>query len=216
MPQYHFLIFEIMNLTIAFLAIINTIKNWKENKNRILIAISVYLAAVIFYGFFSITIYAFDFSLDALIVGYLTLGQILGHFLFIVQLEFMLYLKKRSRFYTLPFVIAFYIIVGKIMIESSLAFIIYATIVSYGSAYFLIKDGRSRRNGLAIGMGLFFLSWGLGQTFQVETVFIAFKLIGIIALYLGTRGFYEKYVFINVKEEKRIVNTWISKLVSSE
>jgi len=216
MAEFHFLLFELAFLILGILSAIRVFKSWKETKNRVLFAIGLYISAVAFRSTFDVAIYSFDFSLDVIVAGYLTLGQIIAQFLFIIQLEFMFYLKKRPRLYTLPFVLAFYILMGRVLVDSNMPFIMYAAIVSYGSAFFLIKDGRSRRNGLAIGMGLFFLFWGLGQSIPVDTILIAFKLIGMLAFYLGTRGFYEKYVFINVQEEDRILNTWISKLVASE
>jgi len=79
-------------------------------------------------------------------------------------------------------------------VDSAIPFIIYAMIVSYGSAFNLIKDGRKKRNGLAIGMGLFFLLFGIGQTINIEIGFVIFRAVAMLTLYLGTRGFYEKYV----------------------
>jgi len=97
-------------------------------------------------------------------------------------------------------------------------FIIYAMIVGYGSAYILIRDGKKRQNGLAIGMGLFFLLWGLGQTIAPRTpiIFSGFRLAAMIALFAGTRGFYEKYVWPDTIKEEKIMNTWITKLVVKE
>jgi hypothetical protein len=102
---------------------------------------------------------------------------------------------------------------GRILVDSSIPFITYALIISYGSAYILIRDGKRKQNGLAVGMGLFFLFWGLGQTLQLELLFVILRLVAMVTLFLGTRGFYEKYVFPDQEEEKRIMGTWISKFV---
>ncbi|MFW9829244.1 MAG: hypothetical protein ACFFEY_16840 [Candidatus Thorarchaeota archaeon] len=99
------------------------------------------------------------------------------------------------------------------LVDSPIPFISYAMLVSYGSAYYLIKDGKTMRNGLAIGMGLFFLFWGMGQSIPLEVLFLYFRLIAMIFLFLGTRGFYEKYVFPDQEEEQKIMGSWIAKFV---
>lgn len=216
MAEIGFLFMELVYFTMGLMTVFTTLKQWKINKNRMLIAVSIYVAAVLVTSIIDISIYLFDFDIDILIAGGLTIGMILGFILFTIQLEFMFYLKDLPKLYTLPFFASFYLAFGRVLVDSTIPFIIYAMIVSYGSAYFLIKDGRKSRNGLAIGMGLFFLIWGLGQTFQLETIIISFRIVAMVALLLGTRGFYEKYVFVNVEEEQKIMGTWIAKLVVKE
>ncbi|MHA1192302.1 MAG: hypothetical protein ACTSP9_08405 [Promethearchaeota archaeon] len=216
MPQFLYLGFEIVYFLLGILSMINTLRSWRENKNRILIAISIYVGAVLMRSILDMVSYSADLNLDFIIGGTLTFGQVIGNLLFIIQLEFMFYLKKLKKFYTLPFIIAFYLIVGRLLVDSVIPFIIYAMIVSYGSAFNLIKDGRKKRNGLAIGMGLFFLLYGIGQTINIEIGFVIFKAVAMLTLYLGTRGFYEKYVWPDVKMEEKVLTTWISKLVIKE
>jgi len=181
-----------------------------------LIAVSIYISAVLVRSVIDVAVYALEFNIDVKIAGGLTIGMIMGFILFTIQLEFMFYLMNLPKLYTLPIITSAYLIMGRILVDSSMPFIVYAMITSYGSAFFLIKDGRKSRNGLAIGMGLFFFIWGLGQLFQIEIVFISFRLVAMVALLLGTRGFYEKYVFVNIEEEQKIMGTWIAKLVVKE
>jgi hypothetical protein len=206
---------EAVYFTLGTLAMRSTLRNWKENKNRILIAISIYIITVLVRSLIDIIIYITGFTLDAVLAGTLTVGQVIGNILFVIQLEFMFFLKKYPKLYSLPVIIAFYLIIGRILVDSAIPFIMYAMIVSYSSAYFLIRDGKRRHNGLAIGMGLFFLLWGLGQTIgpNTESIFITFRLIAMVTLYAGTRGFYEKYVWPNQEKEQKIMNAWITKLV---
>ncbi len=216
MAEIGFLIIEIIYFVLGLLTIFTTIKNWKTNKNRMLIAVSVYIAAVLVRSVIDMAVYAFSFDIDIKVVGNLTVGMIMGFILFTIQLEFMFYLMNLPKLYTLPIIVSTYLIMGRILVDSSMPFIIYAMITSYGSAFFLIKDGRKSRNGVAIGMGLFFLIWGLGSTFQIEVLFVILRLVAMIALLLGARGFYEKYVFVNIEEEQKIMGTWIAKLVVKE
>lgn len=208
---------EIAYFIMGVISVVTLIKHWKMNSNRMLIAVSVYVCAVLVRSIIDIAIYAFDLNIDIIVAGGLTIGMILGFILFTIQLEFLLYLKNLPKLYTLPLFSSLYIALGRVLVDTAMPFIIYAMIVSYGSAYFLIKDGRKSRNGLAIGMGLFFLIYGLGQTFtMIEVLFVILRIVAMVALLLGTRGFYEKYVFVNVEEEQKIMGTWIAKLVVKE
>jgi len=216
MADIGLLVIEIIYFVLGLITILTTIKHWKSNKNKMLIAVSVYIAAVLVRSIFDIGIYALSFDVDVIIAGYLDVGMVMGLLLFTIQLNFMFYLMDLPKLYTLPIIISLYLMIARILLDSIWPFVIYAMITSYGSAFFLIKDGRKSRNGLAIGMGLFFLLWGIGQTIQVDVVFINFKLVSMIALLLGTRGFYEKYVFVNAEEEQKIMGTWIAKLVVKE
>ena len=216
MAELGFMVVEITYFIMGIITIITTVKNWKTNKNRMLIAVSVYIAAVLVRSVIDMAVYAFSFDIDITVVGNLTVGMIMGFILFTIQLEFMFYLMNLPKLYTLPIIVSTYLIMGRILVDSSMPFIIYAMITSYGSAFFLIKDGRKSRNGVAIGMGLFFLIWGLGSTFQIEVLFVILRLVAMIALLLGARGFYEKYVFVNIEEEQKIMGTWIAKLVVKE
>lgn len=210
------LILELVFFTLGVMTFFTTLKDWKMTKNRMLIAVSIYLAVLLGKSINDIVIYLFDLEIDIIVAGGLTTGLIIGLVLFAIQLEFLLYLKDLPKLYTLPFFCSFYLALGRVLVDSSMPFIVYAMIVSYGSAYFLIKDGRKSRNGLAIGMGLFFLIWGLGAQFQIDTVLISFKLVAMVALLLGTRGFYEKYVVVNIEDEQKVIETWIARLVVKE
>ena len=187
---------EIAYFIMGVISVVTLIKHWKMNSNRMLIAVSIYVCAVLIRSVIDITIYAFDLNIDITVAGGLTIGMILGFILFTIQLEFLLYLKNLPKLYTLPLFSSFYIALGRVLVDTAIPFILYAMIVSYGSAYFLIKDGRKSRNGLAIGMGLFFLIYGFGQTFaMIEVLFVILRIVAMVALLLGTRGFYEKYVY---------------------
>jgi hypothetical protein len=214
MPELGFLIGEMTYLIMGLVSFATLIKHWKMNSNRMLVAVSIYVCAVLIRSVIDIGIYAFDLDLDLIVSGGLTIGMILGFILFTIQLEFLLYLKDLPKLYTLPLVCSFYLALGRVLVDTPLPFIIYALVVSYGSAFFLIKDGRKSRNGLAIGMGLFFLTYGLGQTFvSIQILSVSLKVVAMSFLLLGTRGFYEKFVFVNVEEEQRIMGSWIAKLV---
>ncbi|MFX1317322.1 MAG: hypothetical protein ACFE9T_15775 [Promethearchaeota archaeon] len=209
-------IFEAIIIAFGVFSLIPVYKNWKESKNRMFIAIFAYIIGVIGYSFINILTFFLGVDTNVYLVGGLRFGYVLGYMLFTIQFVFMLYLRGLTRLYTLPFIVAFYLMMGNILHPSTMPFIIYATIVSYTPAYFLLRDGKRKRNGLAFGMGLFFLIWGIGQSIPVEMVMEIFRAIAIYVFFLGTRGFYEKYIFVNQEEEQKILGTWIAKFVAKE
>ncbi|TFG03049.1 MAG: hypothetical protein EU542_03420 [Promethearchaeota archaeon] len=211
-------IFIVEALIVVFfvLALRITFKNWRDTKNRMYIAVSVYAGAVISNSILTLLSSMIGIDKEAHIVGYLKIGIIIAHILFLVQFEFILYLRRLTKLYTLPFIATFYLILSELINPSAIPFIIYAAILTYPPAYFLLRDGKKNRNGLAIGMGLFFLFWGLGYVIQIAVVFNMLKIFSAVAFYLGAIGFYETYLFPNQEDEEKIVGTWISKLVIKE
>jgi len=211
--QYHLIATEILVITLMIIALIPCIKRWRDSKNRMYVAVSIYTIAVIIHGGFELMAYILQIDTNIYLVGGLRIGFIIGYLLFLVQFEFMLYLRGLKRFYILPVIITFYLVAGNLLIINAMPFIIYAVLLTYTPAYMLLKDGKRNRNGIAVGMGLFFLFWGLGQTITMPFMFEVFKIIAAITFLLGTKGFYEKYVFPNQEEEQKIIGTWISKFV---
>ena len=74
MVEWIFLGIEAVYFSLGTLAMIRTLRNWKENKNRILIAISVYMVAVLVRSLIDIIIYITGFTLDVILAGTLTVS----------------------------------------------------------------------------------------------------------------------------------------------
>ena len=214
MLNLEYMLFEAFIIVLGVLALVPVFKSWKESKNRMYIAIFAYTIGVIAYSTINLLTYLLEIDTNVYLFGSLRFGYVLGYMLFTIQFEFMLYLRGLTKFYTLPFVIAFYLTLGHMLNTTSMTFVIYAMIVSYTPAYFLLRDGKKKRNGLAFGMGMFFLIWGIGQAIPVALIMGIFRAIAIIMFFLGTRGFYEKYIFVNQEEEQKILGTWIAKFVT--
>jgi hypothetical protein len=214
--QLNFIISEIIAMVIMILALRPAIKKWKDSRNRMYVAVSIYAVAIIIYSILTLFSFIYEIDTNFYLIGWVKIGYILGYTLFIVQFEFILYLRRLKKFYTLPLVVTFYLVVGNLLNQSALPFILYAALLTFIPAYLLLRDGKRNRNGLAIGMGLLFLFWGIGQSIQVPVFFQLCKLLGAISFYLGTIEFYEKYVFPNQEDETKIMGTWISKLITKE
>jgi len=214
--QYNLIATELLVIGLMIAALIPCIKRWRDTKNRMYVAVSIYTISVLIYGGFELMALILQINTNIYLIGGLKIGFIFGYILFLVQFEFMLYLRGLKRFYIVPFIITFYLVTGNLLVINAMPFIIYAVILSYTPAYILLRDGKKNRNGVAIGMGLFFLFWGFGQMFQMPLMFEIFKIIASATFLLGTKGFYEKYIFPNQEEEQKIIGTWISKFVIKE
>jgi len=216
MANIHYSIFELIMIAFCILTLVPILKSWRDTKNRMYMAVMILTFGIIGYSLINFFTFILEVDTNAYVIGGLRIGYILGYILATIQFEFMLYLRRLIKLYTLPFIIAFYLILGNILVINSVPFILYLTFVGYVPAYFLIRDGKRKHNGLAFGMGLLFLVWGIGQAIPVIIVVEIFRTIAIILFFLGTRGVYEKYFFPIQEEEEKIMGTWISKLVIKE
>ncbi|MHA1496898.1 MAG: hypothetical protein ACTSRT_04890 [Promethearchaeota archaeon] len=79
MPQFLYLGFEVVYFLLGILSMINTLRSWRENKNRILIAISIYVGSVLMRSILDMVTYSADLNLDFIIAGTLTFGQVIGN-----------------------------------------------------------------------------------------------------------------------------------------
>ena len=216
MSNLVYTIFELIVIALCIITLIPILKSWRDTKNRMYMAVLILTGGIMAFSLINLFTYLFEVDTNTYLIGGLRIGYILGYILATIQFEFMLYLRRLIKFYSLPFIIAFYLILGNIIVINSIPFIIYLTFVAFVPAYFLIRDGKRKHNGLAFGMGLLFLIWGIGQMFPIIIMTEIFRTIAVFSFFLGTRGFYEKYIFPHQEEEEKIMGTWISKLVVKE
>ncbi len=213
MSNLAYSICEIIIIIFCVLTLFPIIQSWRDTKNRMYIAVFTLTLGIIGYSIANLLTYLFEIDTTAYLIGGLRFGYILGYMLATIQFEFMLYLRRLIKLYTLPFIIAFYLMLGNILVINSIPFIIYLAFITFVPAYILLRDGKRKHNGLAFGMGMLFLLWGIGQMFPITIVIALFRTVAVFSFFLGTRGFYEKYIFPRQEEEEKIMGTWISKLV---
>ena len=210
------LIMQIIYISFCALSIFQVTKKWKEDKNRVYLVINLYILTLILVSLIYIFAIFTNFSVGIVLGGNLTVGLVIAFFTNVIQVEFVFYLRKYKKLYTLPLIATFYIAFGLFLNFTIMIFILYAIVIGFGLSSFLIRDGNKQRNGLAIGMGLFFLIYSIGSMLQNDMLLDIFRVAAIVVLYVTSTGFFEKYVFVNEEAEKRIMGTWISKLVVKE
>ncbi len=210
------LIMQIIYISFCALSIFQVTKKWREDKNKMYLVIILYIMTLVFVSLIYIMSVFTEFNTSIVIGGNLTFGLALAFFTNVIQVEFLLYLRKYNKLYTLPLIATLYIAFGLLLNNSTIFFVLYSLIVGFGLSSVLIRDGKKQRNGLAMGMGIFFLIYGIGAMLRNDMLLDIFRVAGIIVLFVSSTGFFEKYVFVNEEAEKRIMGTWISKLVVKE
>jgi len=207
------LIMQIIYISFCTLSLFQVKKKWREDKNKMYLIIILYIVLLVLVSLIYIMAIFTEFNTSIVIGGNLTVGLALAFFTNAIQVEFVLYLRKYNKFYTLPLIATLYIAFGLLLNSSTIIFVLYSMVVGFGFSSVLIRDGKKQRNGLAMGMGIFFLIYGIGAMLQNYMLLDIFRVAGVVVFFVSSTGFFEKYVFVNEEIEERIMKTWISKLV---
>jgi hypothetical protein len=155
-------------------------------------------------------------TLDLTFGARLSFSNIFALMIFNIQSTFILYLKNLKKLYTLPYIASFYIGFGLIVSNTLIALIFYATLIGLVIPLVLLREGSKSRNGLAFGLGLFFLIYGVSKMIQIEIISDILRIIGGIVTTLATIGFFEKFIFLDKEQEEKMKGAWISKLVEKK
>jgi len=212
-----FIVLEVISLIFFAITEVLIIRNYRESKNKIYYVLIVYFAALLFISIFRLT-NLFNLTLDLTFGARLSFSNIFALMIFNIQSTFILYLKNLKKLYTLPYIASFYIGFGLIVSNSLIALIFYATLIGLVIPLVLLREGSKSRNGLAFGLGLFFLIYGVSKMIGINFEIIAdiLRIIGGIVTTLATIGFFEKFVFVDKEQEEKMKGAWISKLVEKK
>jgi len=209
-----FLLLEVVFLVFCVVTILIILRTYLEIRESIYLGLMVFFVAMLFNSFFRII--NLFVTLDLVIGVKLSLSNIIALLIFTIQLRFFLYLKKLKKLYWLPLVTSFYIGFGLIVNASLTFFISYAVVIGFVIPVILLREGRKTRNGLAFGLGIFFLIYGLSKMIQVPFVPELLRIIGIIISTLAVSEFFDKFLFYDKEEKEKIQNAWISKLTDKK
>ena len=209
------LILEMIFLIFCVITIIIILRTYFENKESVYIGLIAFFAAMLFNSIFRVT-NLFNITLDIVLGARLSFSNIIALVIFDIQLIFFLYLKKLNKFYYLPIVASFYLGFGLYVNETLIFFISYAVVIGFIIPVILLREGRKTRNGLAFGLGLFFLIYGLGKMLQFPIVPDILRIFGIIVATLAVLEFFDRYLFHDREEKERIQSAWISKLTAKK
>ncbi len=135
----------------------------------------------------------------------------------LLNIQYLLFMYKKTKFYTLAPIICFYIslalfIIGDVMF----IFIIYIGTYLVVILYFFYKQGIKNRDNITFTIGLFgVLDIIFGYVIYIRNTnytFIWLFTLGII-LNLCNWGFFEKYLLYDREREKEIKDVWVSQMI---
>jgi len=210
-----FLTLEVVFFIFCFITILIILRTYLEIRESIYLGLILFFAAMLFNSIFRFT-NLFFIELDLVIGIRLSLSNIIALLIFSIQLRFFFYLKKLKKLYWLPLIASFYIGYGLYISDSLIFFISYAVVIGFIIPVILLREGRKTRNGLAFGLGLFFLIYGLGKMLQFPLVPEILRIIGIIISTLAVLEFFDKFLFQDKEEKEKIQSAWISKLTDKK
>lgn len=206
-------ILEVVFLIFCIVTILIILRTYLEIRESIYLGLILFFAAMLFNSIFRLTS-LFFIALDLVFGARLSLSNIVALLIFSIQLRFFFYLKKLVKLYWLPLVASLYIGFGLFVNDSLIFFISYAVVIGFVIPVILLREGSKKRNGLAFGLGLFFLIYGLGKMLQIPIVPEILRIVGIIISTLAVLEFFDKHLFHDKEEKERIQSAWISKLTA--
>jgi hypothetical protein len=209
------LILEVVFLIFCVITMVIILRTYLDIKESIYLGLMLFFAAMLFNSIFRLT-KLFFITLDLRIGAGLSLSNLIALLIFTIQLRFFFYLKKLKKFYWLPLIASFYIGFGLIVNDSLIFFISYAVVIGFIIPVILLREGRKTRNGLAFGLGLFFLIYGLSKMLQIPIVPEILRIAGIIVSTLAVLEFFDKHLFQDKEEKEKIQSAWISKLTAKK
>jgi len=209
------LILEVVFLIFCIITMVIILRTYLDIRESIYLGLMLFFAAMLFISIFRIT-NLFFIGLDLVIGARLSISNILALLVFTIQLRFFFYLKKLKKLYWLPLVSSFYIGFGLFINDSLIFFISYAVVIGFIIPVILLREGRKTRNGLAFGLGLFFLLYGLSKMIQVPIIPELLRIAAIIVCTLAVLEFFDKLIFQDKEEKERIQSAWISKLTAKK
>ena len=116
------LIMQIIYISFCTLSLFQVKKKWREDKNKMYLIIILYIVLLVLVSLIYIMAIFTEFNTSIVIGGNLTVGLALAFFTNVIQVEFVLYLRKYNKFYTLPLIATLYIAFGLLLNSSTIIF----------------------------------------------------------------------------------------------
>ncbi len=146
------------------------------------------------------------------------------------QFQFVLYILRKYKFYSLPAILLFFVSLGLYQYRSTVAYNLIILPTSYLTLSIFLRKGITNRDGFLFGIGMFCLfdygnayftysvmryGFNLGGSILYLTM-IVFAVFAVVFLNLGTWGWLDRHVFYDKEREKQIKNAWVSRLIEIE
>nr|MDO8114308.1 hypothetical protein [Candidatus Sigynarchaeota archaeon] len=143
---------------------------------------------------------------------------------------FILYILRKYKFYSIPFILIFFISLSLYQYADITAFAIIITISELVPVILYLWKGWKNKDGLIYSLGIFtafdffvpyaihysmIFGGNLAGTIIYYPLFFS-ALFAVAYLNLGTWGWLDRHVFYDKEREKQIKNAWIGRLIEIE
>ncbi|MEX2683421.1 MAG: hypothetical protein Q6373_017730 [Candidatus Sigynarchaeota archaeon] len=146
------------------------------------------------------------------------------------QLQFVLYIMRKYKFYSVPSILTFFLALGLFQYDNPTAYNVIMIPIAYITPALFLWKGIKNRDGFTFSLGLFsLLDYGIPYFIHSPMRFMAHMggaliyapfficaLFAVAFLNLGTWGWLDKHVFFDKERERRIKNAWVSRLIEIE
>jgi hypothetical protein len=146
------------------------------------------------------------------------------------QLQFVIYILRQYKFYSLPFINIFFLSLALFQYDNPAAYNMIMIPIAYITSGLFIWKGLRNRDGLTFSLGMFsLLDYGIPYFLYspmkymahvsgawLYAPFLICALLSVVFLNLGTWGWLDKHVFYDKEREKQIKNAWVSRLIEIE
>jgi hypothetical protein len=135
-----------------------------------------------------------------------------------VYFWFLLNLLEAKRWYSLPFVASFYLIIYGYFTPSPLLIQIYIAITFIPGSIALVINAIKRKHGLSFSIGVSVVLFMFTEAFispQFFAIYYSLEYVLLIVLLLGVNGWWDRKVFYDREYTNKIKNTWIAHLIES-
>lgn len=160
----------------------------------------------------------------------LTTWYLLPMLSIIAQLQFVLYILRAYKFYSVPPVLLFFLALGLYQYNDMTAYNIVMIPLAYVVSILFLWKGARNKDGLTFAIGVFSLfDYGIPYFIHspmrfmagMEGIILYLPLLGgalfaIAYLNLGTWGWLDRHVFYDKERERKIKNAWVSRLIELE
>jgi hypothetical protein len=146
------------------------------------------------------------------------------------QLQFVLYILRKYKFYSIPAILLFFLSLGLFQYNNTTAYNSIMIPIGYITSALFLWKGLKNRDGLTFSLGIFSLfDYGLPYFIYspmkymghetgpiIYAPFLICALFSVVFLNLGTWGWLDKHVFYDKERERQIKNAWVSRLIEIE
>ena len=214
-------VLESLHMLLLLYILYCKIKKFIKEKNLLdfsFLLVVVLTACLGVYNAYLNCLFASRGHIERVYIGNIEISWIMGFLCSALYFWFLLNLLKAKRWYSLPFVASFYLIIYGYFTPAPLLFQIYIAVTFIPGSIALIVDAIKRKHGLSFSIGVSVVLFLFTEAFispQFFVLYYSLEYVLLIVLLLGVTGWWDRNVFYDREYANKIKNTWIAHRIGS-